>query len=597
MYTGMSKLSQNLLVDRGIALHKLIRLLTLSLSQGGYLNFMGNEFGHPEWIDFPREGNNWSFKYARRQWNLADDDALKYKYLNTFDAAMIHFVEKHKILDAPSHVIVQDNDTQILAYLRNDALFVFNLSPSNSYTGYELYAPEGEYKMVLNSDSKAFGGFGNIDETVVYKTFQKNGAPHLRLYLPARAGIVLKVFSQKEFKADLQKKYPQFHYLKYEFEVQNNEIFMQFFFQAEELIFTPNMKLKLGKYAQNMHKNEMEGLVFNIGLIEVVSYWKATCSPNIVIHDYVLDKKQQDWWKKLYYKGLGEFFYQNKIECSPDDFVQFSFAENAKPYSDLCFKQIGNSQKVIVPVGGGKDSVVTLEELKNKKEVIPFIINPRGATLDCAQVAGFKGLEDIVILEREIDANLLTCNKQGFLNGHTPFSAMLAFYTLLASYGTGAREIALSNEASANEATVLGTEVNHQYSKSLEFENDFQDYVQNYMGSSAHYYSYLRNFSELQIAEKFAKYPQYFPVFRSCNAGSKENKWCCNCPKCLFAYIILAPFMEKNALLQIFGEDLLNKPEMQHFLNQLTGKEPTKPFECVGTVEEVTTALKMLDEK
>jgi hypothetical protein len=401
----------------------------------------------------------------------------------------------------------------------------------------------------------------------------------------------------KDLIAVLQKKYPHFHYLKYEFEALNNEVSMQFFFQTEELFFSPKMTLQLGKYAQNMHKNEMEGLIFNIGMIELISYWKATCSPIIVIHDYVLDEVQQSWWKKLYYKGLGEFFYQNEIECLLEDFVQFSFVENAKSYSDLNFKKIEISQKVIVPIGGGKDSVVTLEELKDEKEVIPFIINPRGATLDCARVAGFAALEEIVILDREIDEQLLTCNKNGFLNGHTPFSAMLAFYTLLVSYGTGTREIALSNEASANEVTVLGTEVNHQFSKSLEFEMDFREYVQNYLGSCAHYYSYLRHFSELQIAEKFAKYPQYFFVFRSCNAGSKENKWCCNCPKCLFAYIILAPFIEKNTLLQIFGEDLLNKPEMRRFLNQLTGKEATKPFECVGTVEEVNVALKKINNE
>ncbi|MCL1850327.1 MAG: hypothetical protein FWF70_02815 [Bacteroidetes bacterium] len=370
---------------------------------------------------------------------------------------------------------------------------------------------------------------------------------------------------------------------------------MQFFFQTNELVFSPKMTLKFGKYAQSMNKNEMEGVVFNIGLIELVSYWKATCSPNIVIHNYTLDKRQEKWWRKLYYKGLAEFLYQNKIECRQNHFVRFSFVEEAKPYSALQFKEIKNAKKAIVPIGGGKDSVVTLEELRKKEEIVPFIINPRGATLDCARVAGFKDLNEIVILEREIDKNLLACNAQGFLNGHTPFSAMLAFYTLLVSYGTRTRRIALSNEASANEPTVFGKEINHQYSKSLEFEEDFQDYVCYYMEDCAYYYSHLRKFSELQIAEKFAQYPQYFSVFRSCNAGSKENVWCCNCPKCLFAYIILAPFIDKNTRLQIFGEDLLNKPEMQHFFNQLIGKESTKPFECVGTVQEVITALKMLD--
>jgi len=193
MYSGMLATTQNLLVDRGMALHKLIRLLTLSLSQGGYLNFMGNEFGHPEWIDFPREGNQWSLKYARRQWNLADNELLKYKYLNAFDAAMIHCMEQNQILEGAPHVIIQDRATQVLAYLRYGALFVYNLSPTNSYTDYEIYAPKGAYKMVLNSDSKIFGGFGNIDETVVYQTFLKNGTPHVRLYLPARTGVVLKL--------------------------------------------------------------------------------------------------------------------------------------------------------------------------------------------------------------------------------------------------------------------------------------------------------------------------------------------------------------------------------------------------------------------
>jgi hypothetical protein len=392
-----------------------------------------------------------------------------------------------------------------------------------------------------------------------------------------------------------RKKYSQFHYLNFEFEVQDNCVFMQFFFQTNELVFSPKMTLKFGKYARNLKKEEMEGLVFNIGLIELVSYWKATCSPNIVIHNYTLDQRQQRWWRKLYFKGLGEFFYQNEIKCYPQNFVRFSFAESVKPYSEIKFKKIKSTFRAIVPIGGGKDSVVTLEELREERNVIPFIINPRGATLECARVAGYKSLNDIVILEREIDANLLTCNKQGFLNGHTPFSAMLAFYTLLVSYGAQARYIALSNESSANEPTVFGTQINHQYSKSKEFEDDFLRYVYLYMGFCAHYYSHLREFSELQIAEKFAQYPQYFSVFRSCNVGSKENVWCCNCPKCLFAYIILAPFIEKSQLLQIFGEDLLNKPEMRHFLNQLIGKEATKPFECVGTVEEVNAALKMLD--
>jgi len=520
--------------------------------------------------------------------------------------------------EIPYQIVSRQKTQNTIAYeeitkiLINNYTLIINTTPLGMYPNVDKKPPL-PYSS-LNRNHILIDLIYNPEETLFLKEGKKNGATTINgetmFYAQAEANYLKFNDIMKLKKIDNKfiriKKYLQFHFHKYEFIVKNNCIFMQFFFQTNELVFAPKMSLYLGKYAQNMNKKEMEGLVFNIGLIELISYWKATCSPTIVIHNYTLNEKQQNWWKKLYYKGLSEFFYQNKIITSFENFVQFSFPKTAKPYSELSFKKIKTSPKVIVPIGGGKDSVVTLEELKAESRgnscsypnpVIPFIINPRGATLDCARVAGFKTLDEIVILEREIDKNLLKCNEDGFLNGHTPFSAMLAFYTLLVSYGTDCREIVLSNEASANEATVLGTDVNHQYSKSLEFETDFQQYVKESMGDCAFYYSYLRTFSELQIAEKFAQYPQYFSVFRSCNAGSKENRWCCNCPKCLFAYIILAPFIDKKTRLQIFGEDLLQKPEMEHFFNQLIGKEATKPFECVGTVEEVVTALKILDNE
>jgi hypothetical protein len=305
----------------------------------------------------------------------------------------------------------------------------------------------------------------------------------------------------------------------------------------------------------------------------------------------------ETWWRKLYYHGLGEFFYQNKIEATEDDFLQFKYNSNSPEASTLSYPHIENSPRVIVPIGGGKDSVVTLEALRIEKEVIPFIINPRGATLDCARIAGFPNEEeDIVVLHREIDPQLLELNKQGYLNGHTPFSAMLSFYTLLVSYGTATRDVALSNESSANEPTIPGTKINHQYSKSLEYEDDFRYYVKTFLNDCNHYYSYLRPYTELQIAQMFARHPQYFPVFKSCNAGSKENKWCCNCPKCLFAYIILSPFIDNDTIVSIFGEDLLDKPALQQYFDELCGIAPNKPFECVGTIDEVNKALDMISE-
>ncbi|HNY62079.1 MAG TPA: alpha amylase C-terminal domain-containing protein [Bacteroidales bacterium] len=191
MYTGMEISNHSLIVDRGVALHKMIRLVTLTLSQGGYLNFMGNEFGHPEWIDFPREGNNWSCYYARRQWNLVDDENLKYTQLNKFDQSMIELVNKYPIFLSNPRPIIRNTEEQVLVYIRGELIFVFNFHPTQSYTDYEVYAPKGEYKVILNSDDELFGGFNQLDPTVIYKTFPIAGVSHLRLYIPARSCFVL----------------------------------------------------------------------------------------------------------------------------------------------------------------------------------------------------------------------------------------------------------------------------------------------------------------------------------------------------------------------------------------------------------------------
>ncbi len=198
MYWHMTKGDDNAAVNRGIAMHKMIRLVTLATINGGYLNFMGNEFGHPEWIDFPREGNGWSYKYARRQWDLVDREELRYCELNAFDNAMIHLVDD--IYDFQSLPIVKlwdKDDDQVLAFMRGDYVFVFNWSPFKSYNGYGFLAPEGEYEVVLSSDSPEFGGFGNIDEGVHHFTqhdelYAPDGKGWLKLYLPARTCQVLK---------------------------------------------------------------------------------------------------------------------------------------------------------------------------------------------------------------------------------------------------------------------------------------------------------------------------------------------------------------------------------------------------------------------
>jgi hypothetical protein len=393
----------------------------------------------------------------------------------------------------------------------------------------------------------------------------------------------------------LREQYPVFYYDSFQYSITKTELNIQFFFHSQEINFTPKISIQFGNYLlQTLSKEHLDGLVFHIGLIELISYWKSIASPVIHIKNYSLSKQQENWWRKLYWKGLGEFFYQNSIETTESNFFNFSYDNDPKPISHFNYLQIKKSERIIVPIGGGKDSVVTLEKLRVDNKVIPFIINPRGATLDCAKIAGFDHQNNIFIIQREIDPQLLVLNNKGYLNGHTPFSAMLAFYSLLVSYITNTREIALSNESSANEATIPNTDINHQYSKSLEFELDFQYYVEQNMNHCSNYFSYLRQYSELQIAEMFSQYTQYHQVFKSCNAGSKQNKWCCNCSKCLFAYLILSPFIEDKKMIEIFGEDLLEKHEMIHFFDELTGIAPNKPFECVGTIDEVNEAVHLL---
>ena len=185
-------------VARGMALHKMIRLVTLSTINGGYLNFMGNEFGHPEWIDFPREGNGWSYKYARRQWDLVDRQDLQYRFLNAFDNAMVELVSHiHNFQAKPIQKLWEKDDDQILAFMRGEYVFVFNFNPFKSFNDYGILAPAGSYTTVLSSDNPDFGGFGNVDESVTHFTvpdplYEPAGLGRLMLYLPARTAIVLR---------------------------------------------------------------------------------------------------------------------------------------------------------------------------------------------------------------------------------------------------------------------------------------------------------------------------------------------------------------------------------------------------------------------
>ena len=198
MYWHMQKGDENYRVNRGIALHKMIRLVTASTINGGYLNFMGNEFGHPEWVDFPRDGNHWSHKYARRQWSLVDNKQLTYHYMADFDREMIHLIKGIKDFEkTPVEEIWKDDNDQILAYKRGDYVFVFSFNPTRSFTDYGFLVAPGKYEVVLNTDNPLFGGNGLTDDGVEHFTipdplYEKENKEWLKLYIPARTAVVLK---------------------------------------------------------------------------------------------------------------------------------------------------------------------------------------------------------------------------------------------------------------------------------------------------------------------------------------------------------------------------------------------------------------------
>jgi len=192
MYWGMEKTKENMIIDRGIALHKMLRLITSTLGGEGYLTFMGNEFGHPEWIDFPREGNGWSYHYCRRQWSLADDQRLKYHYLSDFEKEMVKLSKKDRVLQSKDTQLALDNGAKTLVYQKGSAIFAFNFHPVNSYEGCFLPMPEsGEYEVVMSTDDFCFGGQGRIYHQS-YTTQERDGKPGILCYLPSRTAMIFR---------------------------------------------------------------------------------------------------------------------------------------------------------------------------------------------------------------------------------------------------------------------------------------------------------------------------------------------------------------------------------------------------------------------
>jgi hypothetical protein len=371
---------------------------------------------------------------------------------------------------------------------------------------------------------------------------------------------------------DLRRKYPKFVYRDYSYKVSKNnlELFFDFEIQNSEnpsRNFVFNVKIviegvdagHLRRVKKQIGESAFDNFVFHIGMMEIPSYWKTTCSPKIEIRAGYLDKTQIKWWEDFMLNGMTQFFYENKINFTSRNFLKI--VSDYRIYraprsvnlqtSGLCKSpELGSRlRSLLIPMGEGKDSITTLELLKRDLpagQVNCFVINPTKEHFKIFKIACVK---NPIIVKRKIDPLLIDLVQKGFLNGHTPITAVVSNLAVFCAMLFRYNGVAMSCEKSADEGNTkyLNKIINHQYSKTLDFEKKFKNYIEKYLSRNINYFSFLRKFNDLRIAEMFSKFPRYFPVFLSCNEARKtysgtrkpSGKWCCNCSKCLFVFVIL----------------------------------------------------------
>ncbi len=386
----------------------------------------------------------------------------------------------------------------------------------------------------------------------------------------------------------------------------------------------------------------LNNFLFQLHLALWISNYKLFPTQKLEIKSGYLDDDQIAFWEKFYRNWLGEFFITNKID--PNWLINFVNAGSATSIEELTIRNnyIESSKNFIAGKSlllwwGGKDSIVSYSLLKNKKKLDLFVFGKVDAIKKSTSEITW---EKLLLVKRTLSKNLFRLNKQGYYNGHVPITGIIAFSTFVVWYLYWYSNIILSNEASASESNTdwMWISVNHQYSKSLEFEKDLLNYSQNYISKWIHYFSLLRGMYEYKIASIFAKQKDFFNEFSSCNRNFKINSplltspqgrgktnnaailspfggipshllghtespeghrglWCCECEKCAFVYLILSPFLEEGELINIFWENLFEKEGLEKTFRELIWLEKYKPFECVWTYEESLLSAKKVIQK
>lgn len=326
-----------------------------------------------------------------------------------------------------------------------------------------------------------------------------------------------------------------------------------------------------------------------------VSYWKMSCPPILAVTHGGMTAEQMEWWKIVYTQGMGEFYYKNKIDFR--DLIHFEYTEG-KAVAPI---SINLKDRCLVPIGGGKDSMVTAQLLREHG----FAFDAFTMGNSHIQTAAIEALGvSHVLVERQIDSLMVMRSKAGEVyNGHVPISLLYTFSALLTGMLTDYRTIVFSNEKSANIGNVIyhGLEVNHQWSKSLQCEEMVREYVHRYLTPDMDLFSLLRPLHEYEIVRRFVKYGNYFSTVSSCNrnfvVSSAQPKafegayWCGRCPKCAFMFALFAAFLPKEEVIRMFGKNLFADEELLPLYQELLGMKGIKPFECVGLPEEVLAAF------
>ena len=346
----------------------------------------------------------------------------------------------------------------------------------------------------------------------------------------------------------------------------------------------------------------LNNFLFQLHLALGISYYKLFPTQNLEVKSGYLDDDQIVFWEKFYRNGLGEFFITNEID--PNGLVKFVNSGSAVSIDELTIKNnyIESSRnfikwKTLLLWGGWKDSIVSYSLLKDKKKLDLFVFGKVDAI---KQTTSEVAEEKILLVKRTLSKNLFKLNQEGYYNGHVPITGIIAFATFIVWYLYWYSDIVLSNEASASESNTewKWIQVNHQYSKSLEFEKDLLAYSTAYISKWMRYFSLLRGMYEYKIAEIFSRQKQFHSVFSSCNrnfvitSDPQKKLWCGECEKCCFVFLLLSAHLSEKELIWVFGKKLFENPELELTFRELIWLENHKPFECVWTYEECLLSAK-----